>query len=138
VIGAVQARSFGWFLASFLVLFVATGIGNGSTYRSIPSIFRTQALKRVSAAGGPTREEALALGARQAAAVIGIAGAVGAFGGFLIPITFGNALKATGSVVPALSVFIGFYGICLAVNWFFYLRRSFLTARVPSLAEAAI
>jgi len=138
VIGAVNARNFAWFLGSFLVLFVATGIGNGSTYRSIPSIFRARALARVSTPGGPTREQALAQGAREGAAVIGIAGAIGAFGGFLIPITFGNALKATGSVVPALSAFIAFYVACLVVNWFFYLRKSFLTARVPSLAEAAI
>jgi NNP family nitrate/nitrite transporter-like MFS transporter len=138
VIGAVNAKNFAWFLASFLVLFVSTGIGNGSTYRSIPSIFRTQALRRVSQPNGPTREQAVVQGSRAAAAVIGIAGAIGAFGGFLIPITFGNALKASGSVIPALSVFIAFYAACLVVNWFFYLRKSFLTARVPSLAEAAI
>jgi MFS transporter, NNP family, nitrate/nitrite transporter len=138
IIGAVDARHFVWFLGSFLLLFVATGIGNGSTYRSIPSIFRARALQRVSDADGPTRQQALALGARHAAAVIGIAGAIGAFGGFLIPITFGTALKATGTVVPALSVFIAFYAVCLAVNWFCYLRRDFLTHRVPSLAQAAI
>jgi MFS transporter, NNP family, nitrate/nitrite transporter len=138
VIGAVEARNFAWFLTSFLILFVATGVGNGSTYRSIPSIFRAQALRRVSEPGGPTREQALVQGAQNGAAVIGIAGAIGAFGGFLIPITLGNALKASGSVIPALSGFIAFYVACLAVNWFFYLRRSFLTARVPSLAEAAI
>ena len=40
---AVDANSeiFPWFLAMFMVIFLFTGIGNGSTYKMIPAIFRT-------------------------------------------------------------------------------------------------
>jgi NNP family nitrate/nitrite transporter-like MFS transporter len=37
---ALNAESFTGFLISFLVLFVASGAGNGSTYRMIPAVFR--------------------------------------------------------------------------------------------------
>jgi len=138
VIGAIGAKNFAWFLTSFLVLFVATGMGNGSTYRMIPSIFRAQAIKSASEPGGPSLEEASAQGNREGAAVIGFAGAIGAFGGFIIPIVFANSLKATGSIVPGLTAYVIFYAVCVGVTWFFYLRRSFFVARVPSLASEAI
>ena len=38
--GRSSLHSFGLFFAAFMLLFVATGVGNGSTYRMIPAIFR--------------------------------------------------------------------------------------------------
>ncbi|WP_079101813.1 MFS transporter [Carbonactinospora thermoautotrophica] len=132
------AKNLPLFLASFAVLFAATGVGNGSTYRMIPAIFRAWGEREASRPGGPSRAEALAAGRREAAAAIGISSAVGAFGGFLINQQFAASIKATGGVSQALIVFIAFYAICLAVTWFCYLRRRFLVARVPSLADATV
>ncbi|WP_277212961.1 MFS transporter [Isoptericola croceus] len=115
-IGAIQALgtgSFALFFGSFMLLFIATGIGNGSVYRMIPAAFR------VASAGGGG-----AATARAAAGCIGIAGAVGAFGGFLIPRGFAMSTNATGSLVPALWVFIGAYVVMAATTWFVYCRRS--------------
>lgn len=58
----------------------------------------------------------------EAAAIVGFSSAIGAFGGFFIPKAFGDSLKATGGPQTALYIFLGFYFICLIVNWVFYAR----------------
>ena len=131
VLVSLNVRGFGLFLASFLFLFVLSGVGNGSTYRMIPAIFRAEALR------SPDQEAALARGRTQAAAVIGLASAIGAFGGFLIPRGFGMSIAQTGSINAALVTFLAGYGACLVVTWWFYLRRV-LDSWSPSLAMAEV
>ncbi|RZT28251.1 NNP family nitrate/nitrite transporter-like MFS transporter [Kribbella sp. VKM Ac-2569] len=108
---SLKAGSFTAFLISFLCLFVASGAGNGSTYRMIPAVFR------LTTPGDPGRAR------REAAACIGIASAVGAYGGFLVPRGFAMSTSNFGSLIPALYVFCGFYVVCLAVTYFCYLRK---------------
>jgi nitrate/nitrite transporter NarK len=121
---------FPFFLAAFLVVFASTGIGNGSTYRMIPLIWKTYAL-RAGAPGTPERAAAEGRSTKEASAVIGIAGAIGALGGFLIPITFSAPWIAdpVDAVKSAFVVFTIFYVVCLAVTWVFYLRPSSVMAR---------
>ena len=128
---------FPWFLAAFLLVFAATGIGNGSTYRMIPLIVRSEA-KRTSTAA--TFDVDMTRATKHASAVIGIAGAVGALGGFLIPMTFAAPWvdDPVDAVRGAFLVFTTFYAVCLLVTWFVYTRRSFLIGRVPSLADAGV
>ncbi|MER7206187.1 MFS transporter [Streptosporangium sp. NPDC000239] len=133
-LAGLGTRSFPLFLGAFMVLFVASGTGNGSTYRMIPAIFTAQAERDV--ADGVEREQARLRARREAAAAIGIASAVGAFGGFLIPRGFAVSLSRTGSVDVALYLFLAAYGVFLATNWWFYRRR--VLARIPSLAHALI
>jgi len=126
-IGALHEHSFGLFFGSFLVLFVASGVGNGSIYRMIPAIFRADAEASPSVpdddAAPADARPALLDGARKAAAgCIGIAGAIGAFGGFLIPRGFAASTNHAGSLVPALWVFIGVYLVMGAVTWAVYQR----------------
>lgn len=131
-----HGASFGAFLGCFMVLFVSSGIGNGSTFRVIPAVFRHRAL----AAAGPSdaeRNAALATGRREAAAVIGIASAIGAYGGFLIPRGFAVSLKHSGSLAPALVAFLCCYLVSALITWWCYLRTRVLVERVPSLAAAA-
>ena len=115
-IAALNADNFTWFLISFLVLFVASGAGNGSTYRMIPAVFR-QTTRGADGAPEPARAR------REAAACIGIASAVGAYGGFLVPRGFAMSSAEFGSLVPALYIFCGFYVVCVLVTHFCYLRR---------------
>ncbi len=124
-IRALEVHSFGLFFASFMVLFVATGIGNGSTYRMIPAVFQASAARAADvAAAGPEEAAAARARARTAAAgCIGIAGAVGAFGGFLIPRGFAASTSLAGSLVPALWTFIGMYLVMAVVAWAVYLRK---------------
>jgi NNP family nitrate/nitrite transporter-like MFS transporter len=139
VVWALSLHSFALFLAFFMLLFLATGIGNGSTYRMIPLIWQKQA-RDVTAAGTEERAAALGRATKESSAVIGIAGAIGALGGFLIPMTFGAPWidSPVDAVQTAFAVFTGFYVVCLAATWFFYTRTAFLAARLPSLAGAGI
>jgi len=134
----VDNKEFAGFLTMFLILFVTTGIGNGSTYRMIPSIFRAEKLKE--AAGSNQTDRALALKAAglESAAALGFIGAVGACGGYLIPRGFGASIAATGGPYLALEIFLMFYVTCIALTWWYYLRTSFLALRAPSLAAARV
>lgn len=112
----IPSRNYAGFVLCFLVLFVASGMGNGSTYRMIPAIFAG----RARAAGGPG---ALLAGKKQAAAAIGICSAVGAYGGFLISQGFRISREQTGGLAPALYLFVAFYVLALVVTAAVYLRR---------------
>ncbi|MFD5824984.1 MFS transporter [Lentzea sp. NPDC060358] len=124
VMVSVDAQSFPLFFGSFIALFVLAGVGNGSTYRMIPAIFRTQ-----SADDGSAK--------RQAAAVVGIAGAIGAAGGVLVNLVFKFSLEGSKTLTPALVAILVFYALCLGTTWWFYLRRTVFAAR-PSLAYAGV
>lgn len=82
----------------------------------------------------------MARATKESSAVIGIAGAVGAVGGFLIPLTFGSpwVTDPVEAVKVAFVVFAGFYVVCLATTWFFYTRRVTVAGRAPALATANV
>ena len=117
------------FVAMFLVLFLAAGIGNGSTFRMIPIIFRTLRERRVTDRNDETAlEQARRDGATEAAAAMGLSAAVAAFGGFFIPIAYGVSIELTGSPQGALIFFSVFYLSCVLVTWRWYSRKE---AEVP-------
>jgi MFS transporter, NNP family, nitrate/nitrite transporter len=125
---ASQLKSLPLFVVGFVLLFVLSGIGNGSTYKMIPAIFQSQAQQAV-AAGGDTREaDGRAL--RMSGALIGIAGAIGAFGGVLVNLAFRQSFMTTGTGDSAYLVFIAFYLVCVAVTWTVYLRPKALHGMV--------
>jgi NNP family nitrate/nitrite transporter-like MFS transporter len=138
VLHFVGVKDFTGFLVSFLVLFASTGFGNGSTYRMIPSIFREENLHKVRGKGDAVRAAALKTASIESGAAVGFIGAIGAVGGFLIPLGFGKSIALTGGPQFALMVYLAFYAMCLALGWWFYLRRSAEAAGAPSLAEARI
>lgn len=138
----VTHHSFAVFFAAYMFVFLFSGAGNGSTYQMIPAIFGRMA----TAAGGEPLEYK-----RRAAAAIGIAGAIGAFGGFLIQVAFrqaslpvvGGMTRATKTIadpallhaaihrialahatwsVPALWIFLVGYLALAAVTWWHYVR----------------
>src|SRR5713226_2583317 len=134
----VDIKGFEGFLAMFLILFVTTGIGNGSTYRMIPSIFREEKLKEAKGLGDAGRALALKVAAVESAAALGFIGAIGACGGYLIPRGFGASIANTGGPHLALEIFLAFYVSCVALTWWYYMRKSFLAQLAPSLAEARV
>ena len=134
----VGHKDFIGFLSMFLILFVTTGIGNGSTYRMIPSIFREQNLFKVRGKGDAERAVALKTASIESGAAVGFIGAVGAVGGYLIPTGFGKSIAMTGGPQLALAIYLAFYASCLALTWWFYLRRSPQGEGAPGLAEARV
>ena len=85
------------FFGAFMVLFLTTGIGNGSTFRTIPYIFSKE----------------------KAGPVLGWTSAIAAYGAFIIPKVFGQQVKA-GHAEYALYGFTVYYLICLILNWWYY------------------
>jgi len=128
----VDHKEFAGFLTMFLALFVLTGIGNGSAYRMIASIFREQKLTEAKRQGKTDRALVLKEAGLEAAAAIGFIGGVGACGGYLIPSGFGASIAATGGPYFALAIFLLFYISCICLTWWYYLRKTsfFAKARV--------
>ena len=87
------------FMVLFVVLFAASGIGNGSTFRTVGVIFDRQ----------------------QAGPVLGWTSAIGAYGSFIAPVVIGQQIKA-GTPEIAMYGFAVFYAVCIVLNWWFYLR----------------
>ncbi|MDX3385733.1 NarK/NasA family nitrate transporter [Streptomyces niveiscabiei] len=117
IVASVQ-KSLPFFVAVFVVLFVLTGLGNGSTYKMIPGIFQAKALAR-----GLEGEEAAAYGRRLSGASMGLIGAVGALGGVGINMAFRQSFLSYGSGTGAFVAFLAFYAVCFVVTWAVYLRR---------------
>ncbi|MFD2445614.1 NarK family nitrate/nitrite MFS transporter [Bacillus sp. CGMCC 1.16607] len=102
VIFFINQHQFSGFLLSFLVLFLAAGIGSGSTFQMIPNIFI----------------------AKEAAPVLGFTAAFAAYGSFFIPKLFGWSVKTTGTPVTAFYFFIAIYLVSILLNWFYYQRKN--------------
>jgi NNP family nitrate/nitrite transporter-like MFS transporter len=96
---ATPEQYFSTFMWLFVLLFAATGVGNGSTFRTVGVIFDRQ----------------------QAGPVLGWTSAVAAYGAFIAPVVIGQQIKA-GTPQTAMYGFAVFYALCLVLNWWFYLR----------------
>ena len=111
------------FLAMFMLLFVTTGVGNGSTFRMIPVIFRTLHERLSAGKSKDVQEQAGKNAGKEAAAVLGFSSAMAAYGAFFIPKSFGSSMALTGGPQMALYVFIGFYVSCILLTWWSYARK---------------
>jgi MFS transporter, NNP family, nitrate/nitrite transporter len=116
--------NFTGFFLMFLVLFLTTGIGNGSTFRMIPVIFLNEALARARPQNATAQAAAIKEGNTEGAATLGFSAAMAAYGGFFIPKSYGTSITMTGGPEAALYVFIAFYLVCIAVTWWFYARKN--------------
>ncbi|MFD4505049.1 nitrate/nitrite transporter [Streptomyces sp. NPDC058457] len=130
VVASMQ-KSLPMFVTVFVVLFVLSGLGNGSTYKMIPGIFQAKALAK-----GLQGEEAAAYGRRLSGASMGLIGAVGALGGVGINLAFRQSYLSYGSGTGAFVAFLVFYGLCFAVTWAVYLRRPAVREQATAATEA--
>jgi len=121
VLIASKQASLPLFYVGFIALFVFSGIGNGSTYKMIPAVFHTEAKQKV--ARGLDKAEAEYHSRRLTNATIGIAGAVGAFGGVLVNIAFRQSFLAYKTGDGAYVAFIAFYVVCAVLTWAVYARK---------------
>ncbi|MET8622766.1 nitrate/nitrite transporter [Kitasatospora sp. NPDC004669] len=121
VLAASRAGSLPLFLTGFIALFVLSGIGNGSTYKMIPAHFQSIARKSVAAGADP--EAAEAGSRRRAGALIGLAGAIGAFGGVLVNLAFRQSFQASHNGDTAYLGFLAAYVFCSVLTWAVWLRR---------------
>ena len=122
VLSASLQKSLPLFLIGFVALFVFSGIGNGSTYKMIPAIFRAKSQLKVD--GGADLAVADREARRMSGALIGIAGAIGAFGGVLVNVAFRQSFLETKAGNAAYVAFLAFYAVCFVLTWVVYLRPS--------------
>jgi MFS transporter, NNP family, nitrate/nitrite transporter len=115
-----QPGAFWGFFASFLFLFLMTGIGNASTFQMIPNIMRKEIARlepQLNAAERTRQAE------KESAAITGFTSAIAAYGAFFIPKSYGSSIALTGGPSGALWAFCAFYVICVVVTWAVYTRR---------------
>lgn len=118
----LQSQNFTGFFLMFMVLFITTGVGNASTFKMIPVIFLNEQLSLVKGKNEAAQEQARRNAAKESSAVLGFTSALGAYGGFIIPIVFAAAIKS-GSLQSALIQFLVFYVTCIGCTWWFYYRK---------------
>lgn len=106
VLRAATSESIPLLAVSFTGLFVLTGIGNGSVYRMIPAVFHAESLTGGARTANQDR--------RLASALVGIAGAIGAFGGVLVQLAFRQSFLSYGDGTAA---HVAFSLVCAAVTW---------------------
>jgi MFS transporter, NNP family, nitrate/nitrite transporter len=121
VLIASQRGSLPVFLLGFVLLFVFSGIGNGSTYKMIPAIFHAKAQLEVGSGVDVADADQRAI--RRSGALIGLAGAIGALGGVLVNLAFRQSFLTWKNGDGAYLAFLGFYAVCFAVTWFVFLRK---------------
>lgn len=128
VMYALVVGSFWGFFLAFQVLFFASGIGNASTFKMVPVIFRTRHLSWIDDDDQEERRQALNRAELEAGSVLGFSSGIGAIGGFLIPQAFSTSVEATAEPLFALAGFLLFYCSCVVLTWYYYYRDG---AEVP-------
>ena len=118
------------YAAGFIALFVLSGIGNGSVYKMIPSIF--DARSRSLSLSEPERQQ---WSRGMSGALIGLAGAIGALGGFGINVALRQSYLSSGSATAAFWLFMGFYLGAAVLTWARYVR---IPAAAPVGARTAL
>ena len=135
----LQTQNFFGFLAMFIFMFFATGVGNASTFQMIPVIMRSE-VPRLMPELDP--EETTRQAEKESAAIVGFTSAIAAYGAFFIPKSFGSSIAMTGSPNAALIGFLIFYASCAALTWYVYTRKGGLLhdverGRTPKMAAQA-
>jgi NNP family nitrate/nitrite transporter-like MFS transporter len=116
--GAATAATMIGYVVGFIALFLLSGIGNGSVYKMIPSIFEAR-----SRSLDADEDHRAAWSRAMSGALIGFAGAVGALGGVGINLALRQSYLSSGSATAAFWIFAAFYVLACAVTWVRYVRR---------------
>jgi len=117
MISFLDVRSFPGFFAMVLLLFLASGVGNASTFQMVPGIMRRE-IDRTEP--NLPEQQRRAQAERESAAVIGFTSAIAAYGAFYIPKAYGSSIQLTGAADAALWGFLLFYISCAALTWLAY------------------
>ena len=117
VILTLPLHSFWMFLGFFLLLFVASGAGNGATYRMIPTLFALRAgVSDAHESSGDVSAQ------RASAAALGLVSAIGAYGGFVIPQVLGLSKSSTGGYETGLGWFVVAYLVLMVITIAVFVR----------------
>jgi NNP family nitrate/nitrite transporter-like MFS transporter len=128
--GAANSLMMIGYVIGFVALFLLSGLGNGSVYKMIPSIFeaRSHSLQ-------VSEEERQRWSLSMSGSLIGFAGAIGALGGVGINLALRQSYLSSGSATAAFWIFLAFYVVASACTWFRYVRRPAATAVTSAPAD---
>ncbi|CRZ19063.1 nitrate/nitrite transporter [Mycolicibacterium neworleansense] len=129
--GPVGTATMIGFVAGFVALFVLSGIGNGSVYKMIPSIFEARSRSLIGSEADKQQWSRAMSGA-----LIGFAGAVGALGGVGINLALRQSYLSSGSATTAFWIFLAFYALAMALTWFRYVRTPTARRYTPSMLDS--
>lgn len=121
------------YVIGFVALFIVSGIGNGSVYKMIPSVFEARS-HRLNMRETDRRQWARAM----SGALIGFAGAVGALGGVGINLALRQSYMTSGSATAAFCIFLVGYVVAGALTWLRYVRRPIFVVQPAQPALAAM
>jgi NNP family nitrate/nitrite transporter-like MFS transporter len=128
--GAATASTMALYVVGFIALFLLSGIGNGSVYKMIPSIFEARS-RSLDLDEADRQHWSRAM----SGALIGFAGAVGALGGVGINLALRQSYLSSGSATSAFWIFAAFYVLASVVTWVMYVRRPAATAVSTATTE---
>ncbi len=112
-----------WFFAAFMLVFLTAGIGNGSVFRVVPTVFLALHQRRAEGKDQAAQDAAISEGEIEVSDALGFTASVAALGLFFIPALVAVSIAATGTPRVALITFIAFYVTCLFTTWWWYRRK---------------
>jgi NNP family nitrate/nitrite transporter-like MFS transporter len=112
-----------WFFTAFILLFITTGIGNGSVFHVVPNVFLKLHAREAEGKDKAAQDRARAEGEIEASVALGFTAGIAALGLFFIPALIGISINVTGTAGTALAVFVVFYVTCLLTTWWWYRRK---------------
>jgi NNP family nitrate/nitrite transporter-like MFS transporter len=116
-------NQFSWFYGFFMLLFITAGIGNGSVFRIVPTVFLTLHQRWAAGKGQTEQDAALKKGEVEASVALGFTSAIAALGMFFIPAVFAISIETTGSPRLGLSILTTYYATCVFATWWWYWRE---------------
>lgn len=124
--GSAPGATMVGYVIGFIALFILSGIGNGSVFKMIPSIFEARS-RALDISEAERRHWSRAM----SGALIGFAGAVGALGGVAINLALRQSYESTGTETSAFWIFLVFYLVASLLTWAMYVRPPVSAAAVP-------
>ena len=115
------------------MLFILAGMGNGSVFKLIPSIFEARS-RSLDVSEAQRRQWSRAM----AGSLIGFCAAVGALGGVAINLALRESYLRSGTETSAYWVFLAFYVIAAWLTWVMYVRRPATATAIPESTTAAV
>lgn len=94
---------FPMFITVMMLLFLFTGIGNASTFKQFPVIFKHNPV--------------------HASGVIGWTAAIGAYGPFIFSLAISGFMSATGNATGFFWILAAYLVLATGINWYFYQRK---------------
>ncbi|QZA19786.1 NarK/NasA family nitrate transporter [Mycobacterium malmoense] len=121
--GPVSGSAMAGYVACFIALFILAGVGNGSVYKMIPTVFETCDRSLDMSEADRRHSSRLISGV-----VIGFVAGFGTFGGVGINLALRQSYLSTGTMTSAFWIFMAFYVFAAVLIWIVYVRRPLATS----------